>query len=93
MKPLVGPAGEHFVLYRQGMLASLAPPGTPTIDLLVLDYRETVSATVQVKTRMAGSRPGWVMGVKQQTGRTVVEVWAEALSRVRRTMMAGSDGA
>jgi hypothetical protein len=70
VKPLVGPAGEHYVLYRlyfQGMLASLAPPGTPTIDILVLDYSETVIATVQVKTRKAGARSGWVMGVKHET--------------------------
>jgi hypothetical protein len=70
VKALVGPAGEHYVLYRlycQGMLASLAPPGTPTVDILALDFNETVIATLQVKTRMAGARPGWVMGVKHET--------------------------
>jgi hypothetical protein len=38
-RSLVGPAGEYYVLYRlhqQGLLASLAPRGAPTVDILVL---------------------------------------------------------
>jgi hypothetical protein len=66
-KSLVGPAGEHFVLFRlyqQGMLASLSPPGSPTVDVLVLAADESVIATLQVKTRTRGS--GWVMGEKHE---------------------------
>lgn len=51
-KALVGPAGEHFVLFRlyqQGMLASLSPPGSPTVDVLALAPDESVIATLQVK--------------------------------------------
>jgi hypothetical protein len=66
-KALVGPAGEHCVLYRlyrNGILASLAPPGTPTIDILVLDPNQTVIATVQVKARNVGR--GWRMSAKHE---------------------------
>jgi len=66
-KSLVGPAGEHYVLYRlyrQGMLASLAPPGSPTVDVLVMNPDETVIATLQVKTRTYGS--GWAMNEKHE---------------------------
>ena len=47
-RALVGPAGEHyglFGLYQQGILASLAPPGTPKVDILVLSTDERVIAT------------------------------------------------
>lgn len=53
-KALVGPAGEHFVLFRlyqHGMLASLSSPGSPTVDVLVLAHDESVIATLQVNTR------------------------------------------
>ena len=66
---LVGPAGEHYVLhrlYRQGMLASLAPPGLATVDVLVLGYDENVVATVQVKTRTRGRDRGWHMSEKHE---------------------------
>jgi hypothetical protein len=69
-KALIGPAGEHYVLYRlycEGMLASLAPPRTPTIDILVLDPNETVIATLQVKTTTVGVAHGWPMNVKHET--------------------------
>ena len=68
-KSLVGPAGEHYVLYRlfrEGMLASLAPPGAPTVDVLVLDPDETVIATLQVKTRTSGPDGGWHMSEKHE---------------------------
>jgi hypothetical protein len=68
-KGLVGPAGEHFVLfrlYRQGMLASLAPPGLSTVDVLVLSYDEDIIATVQVKTRTRGRDRGWHMSKKHE---------------------------
>jgi hypothetical protein len=62
---LVGPAGEHYVLfqlYRRGVLAALAPPGTPIVDVLVLSPdRETKAATVQVKTRTGYQSGGWFM--------------------------------
>jgi len=66
---LVGPAGEHFLLYRlyrQGMLASLAPPGLATVDVLVLGYDENVVATVQVKTRTTGRDRGCHMSEKHE---------------------------
>ncbi len=69
-KALVGPAGEHYVLFRlyqQGFLASLAPPGAPTVDILVLATDETVIASVQVKTRTYGADGGWHMNVKHET--------------------------
>jgi hypothetical protein len=69
-KALIGPAGEHYVLYRlycEGMLASLAPPGSPTVDILVLDPNETVIATLQVKTTTVGVEHGWPMSVKNET--------------------------
>jgi hypothetical protein len=38
----VGPAGEHYILYRcrEGMLASLAPPDSPMVDVLALNPDE-----------------------------------------------------
>ena len=68
-KSLVGPSGEHFVLFRlyqQGMLASLSPPGSPTIDVLILAADESVIATLQVKTRTRGADGGWHMGEKHE---------------------------
>ncbi len=68
-KSLVGPAGEHYVLFRlyeQGMLASLAPPGAPTVDILVMAPDETVVATLQVKTRTYGADGGWHMSEKHE---------------------------
>ncbi len=68
-RSLVGPAGEHYVLYRlyrKGMLASLAPPGAPTVDVLVLAPDESVIATVQVKTRTYGADGGWHMSKKHE---------------------------
>lgn len=67
-KALVGPAGEHFVLfrlYKRGMLASLSPPGSPTVDVLVLAHDESVIATLQVKTR-TGVHMGWQMSEKHE---------------------------
>lgn len=55
-----------FRLYQQGMLASLAPPNAPTIDILVMAPDESVIATLQVKTRSRGSEAGWVMTRKQE---------------------------
>lgn len=69
-KALVGPAGEHYVLYRlhaEGILASLAPRNAPTVDILVLNDDETVAATVQVKTRILGADGGWHMSIKHET--------------------------
>ena len=69
-KALVGPAGEHYVLfrlYREGMLASLAPPGSPTVDVLVLTADQSVVASLQVKTRTYGTDKGWHMSVKHES--------------------------
>src|SRR5262249_53969941 len=68
-RSLVGPAGEHFVLFRLyqlGMLASLALPGSPTVDVLVLSIDEKVIATLQVKTRTTGPDKGWPMNEKHE---------------------------
>lgn len=68
-RALVGPAGEHYVLFRlyqQGILASLAPPGAPTVDVLVLSPDETVIANLQVKTRTYGTDGGWHMKAKHE---------------------------
>lgn len=69
-RALVGPAGEHYVLYRLyrlGILASLAPPGTPTVDILILDINgDDVVATLQVKTRTFGRDGGWHMSEKHE---------------------------
>jgi hypothetical protein len=68
-KSLVGPAGEAYVLFRlyqQGMLASAAPPGSPTVDILVLSPDETIIASLQVKTRTYGREKGWHMSEKHE---------------------------
>jgi hypothetical protein len=55
-------------LYRRGVLAALAPPGTPIVDVLLLSPDgETVAATVQVKTRTRWQSPGWFMDRKHET--------------------------
>jgi hypothetical protein len=69
-RALVGPAGEHYVLFRlyqHGMLASLAPPGTPTVDVLVLATDQSVIASLQVKTRTYGADKGWHMSIKHES--------------------------
>lgn len=69
-RALVGPAGEHYVLfrlYRQGKLASLAPPGSPTVDVLVLAPDQSVVALLQVKTRTYGADRGWHMSLKHES--------------------------
>lgn len=68
-RALVGPAGEHYVLFKlhiEGMLAALAPRNAPSVDILVLNEDETIAATVQVKTRTYGSDGGWHMKDKHE---------------------------
>jgi hypothetical protein len=68
-RALVGPAGEHYVLfrlYRLGMLASLAPPASPMVDVLVLTPDQKVIASLQVKTRTYGRDKGWHMRDKHE---------------------------
>jgi hypothetical protein len=49
------------------VLAALAPPGTPIVDVLVLSPNgETVAATVQVKTRTKHQSKGWFMEIKHE---------------------------
>jgi hypothetical protein len=75
-RSLIGPSGEHFVLsrlYQQGLLAALAPPGTPEVDVLVLSPDgTTIAATIQVKASTGGARSGWQFSAKH-----------EAISRAR----------
>ena len=62
-------AGEHFVLFRlheQGMLATMAPPGSPTVDVLVLGSDEHIVATLYVKIRTRGADKGWTMSAKHE---------------------------
>src|ERR1041385_5929234 len=69
-KALVGPAGEHYVLFKlhmEGMLAALAPRNAPSVDILVLNEDETIAATVQVKTKTYGFDGGWHMSKKHET--------------------------
>lgn len=68
-RALVGPAGEHYVLFRlhlEGMLAALAPTNAPSVDILVLNEDETIAATIQVKTRTYGADGGWHMKAKHE---------------------------
>jgi hypothetical protein len=68
-KALIGPAAEHYVLFRlhrQGFLATLAPRNAPTVDILVMNPDETVVALVQVKARTQGPDGGWHMNVKHE---------------------------
>jgi len=55
-----------FRLYEQGMLASLAPPGSPGVDILVLSPDQTALASVQVKTRTYDRDQGWHMSEKHE---------------------------
>ena len=70
-RTLIGPSGEHFVLsrlYQQGLLAALAPPGTPEVDVLVLSPDgKTIAATLQVKTSTRGAADGWQFAHKHET--------------------------
>jgi len=68
-RALVGPAGEHWVLYRlyrEGLLAALSPPGILEADILVLDIHRQVAVTIQVKTRTVGTDGGWHMQAKHE---------------------------
>ena len=68
-KPSSAPRGTYILsrLYREGMLASLAPPGSPTVDVLVLTPDQSVVASLQVKTRTYGTDKGWHMSVKHES--------------------------
>jgi hypothetical protein len=48
-------------------LASLAPPGTPATDILVVNIDESIVATIQVKTRTSGRDGGWHMSKKHES--------------------------
>jgi hypothetical protein len=48
------------------MLASLAPPGSPDVDILVLSSDQTIVASLQVKTRTYGPDQGWHMSEKHE---------------------------
>jgi hypothetical protein len=68
-KSLVGPAGEHFVMYQahmRGMLAALAPRNLPYADVMIIGADGSTSALVQVKTRTSGRDGGWHMRDKHE---------------------------
>jgi hypothetical protein len=102
-KALVGPAGEHFVLYqlyRHGMLASLAPPGTPTVDILVLATDQSVVATVQVNPKSfnrllgrTGLGQRCIEGVRGPRAWTSQEPWAKFVRLKWSELHAGGDRA
>jgi len=69
-RSLVGPAGEHYVLYKlhaKGLLGTHAPRNAPTVDVLVLNPDESVAASIQVKTRTYGKDQGWHMSTKHES--------------------------
>lgn len=64
----LGQAGEYYVLFRlweTGIVAMMAPPGAPRVDLLLYDHHYSLLATVQVKTRSTKDRQGWMISRKQ----------------------------
>lgn len=68
-KSLVGPCGEHYVMYRVhalGMLAALAPRNLPYADVMVVAADGSVASLVQVKTRTIGRDGGWHMREKHE---------------------------
>lgn len=68
-RSLVGPAGEHYVLFRLhqlGVMSSLAPRNAPDVDVLAFADSETLAAGIQVKTRTRGSDGGWHMSKKHE---------------------------
>lgn len=68
-KSLIGPAGEHYVMfqiYLRGFLAALAPHNYPDADVMVVGQDGAVSALVQVKTRTSGKDGGWHMRDKHE---------------------------
>jgi hypothetical protein len=68
-KSLVGPAGEHYVMYqvhRRGRMAALAPRNFPHADIMIVSPDGAKSALVQVKTRTRGRDGGWHMSEKHE---------------------------
>jgi hypothetical protein len=68
---LIGVAGEHYVLselLRRGYIASLAPQGVPTMDVVVADTNGAELCAIQVKSRQHKGRDrGWHMRRKHET--------------------------
>ncbi len=64
-KNFIGAAGEHLVLsrlYARRVLASLAPPNAPEVDILVNPIDGNNSKLIQVKsTESSGKDRGWSM--------------------------------
>jgi hypothetical protein len=72
-KALVGPAGEHYTLYRLhmlGIMAAQAPRNAPTVDVLIFGDDDSVVAALQVKTRSIGADGGWHMSKKHESMRS-----------------------
>ena len=68
---MIGAAGEHLVLSRllaQGLLASQAPRGVRTADILVNPLDDGKPLLIQVKTRSgdASSKKRWAMTSKNE---------------------------
>jgi len=64
-KNFIGAAGEHLVLsrlYTNRILASLAPPNAPEVDILVHPLESAKSKVLQVKSsETTGKNRGWSM--------------------------------
>jgi hypothetical protein len=52
---------------QPGGTRQLAPPGSPNIDILVIDERETVTAAIQAKARTPGVNLGWPLNKSHLT--------------------------
>jgi hypothetical protein len=68
--PMVGAAGEFYVLARLsllGKIAAQAPKGAPTADILIASSSGDRLCSVQVKARQEkGSDHGWYMSKKHE---------------------------
>ena len=68
-KGLVGPAGEHYVMYqvhRRGRLAALTPRNLPEADVMIVSRDGEAATLVQVKARSFGADGGWHMSEKHE---------------------------
>lgn len=69
--PMVGAAGEYYVLARLsllGKIAAQAPKGAPTADILIASSAGDRLCSIQVKARQEkGSDRGWHMGKKHES--------------------------
>lgn len=66
-KQLIGPSGEHYVLYRLlrfGLTSALAPEGAPEVDILVFP---DVGAPKRIQVKARANGRAWVMAKKHES--------------------------